>query len=369
MANPVFWEQKSIRCLARAHKEFAPARLLSLNIKAFESLHSRPVDRTPDEPLISVIIPSYNQGAYIDETIRSILMQDYPNVQIIVIDGGSTDNTIDVLRNYPQIEWVSEKDKGQTHAINKGILRSRGEIVAYLNSDDAYRPGALRAVAETFRTEPYTQIVVGNCDYIDRNSNVIGFLKARLDRTEDLIRYWGWNRWYCIPQQATFWRRSLIAEAGLFDTSLHFVMDLDYWMRVVQITRFRIIDQTLAAFRLMPGTKTVSSTDRMYKEEYATYRRHKKLLPPTLRMRASIAARRHYANKQLMMAQHYLLSVGARRLAAQLLFESAKVWPPGLANPLAVLCIAHLGLSLIGSNNSVLERIHRRCLSALHRGT
>ncbi len=137
----------------------------------------------PEKPLISIVTPSFQQGATIEATIRSVLEQGYPRFEHLVMDGGSTDETVEVLRRYPHLQWVSEPDRGQTHAINKGLERSRGEIWAYLNSDDVYRSGCFEQVAEAFR-DPACQVLVGDCDRIDGTGAVIGHDRAQLERPE-----------------------------------------------------------------------------------------------------------------------------------------------------------------------------------------
>jgi glycosyltransferase involved in cell wall biosynthesis len=369
MGHPLLLETKAARSAARAAAAFDEDMLIAQNLAAYRAALTRPARSAlaakplppVHGPLVSIVVPSYNQGPFIAETIRSILDQDYPHKEVIVVDGGSTDNTLQVLRSFSEIRWVSQKDKGQTHAINKGLLASRGEIVAYLNSDDIYRPGALRAVVDVFQSEPDTRIVVGNCDYIDGASKIIGHLKARCDSIQDLVRYWGWERWFCVPQQAVFWRRSLMSEVGLFNTSLHMVMDFEYWLRANLITKFRVLDATLAAFRLTAGTKTISRTHEMYLEEYETFRRFRHVLAPWPRFKASLAARRHYARKQIMMAQHYLLAAHLRRLSFRLIGSALKKWPLYALRSEVLLCAGHLALSTIAPMPK-LERAHRFAL-------
>ena len=376
-----FWRGKSAACRTRALTTFSTRVLLSQNVAAYERALAtgQPTSGTgpaapeyrarageADDPLISIVVPSFNQGPFISETIRSILEQDYPNIEVIVMDGGSTDSTIEVLRGFPQITWFSESDLGQTHAINKGMLMARGAIRAYLNSDDVYRPGAFRKVAKIFRNEPEIKILVGNCDYIDEKSRVIGHLRAKFTDIQALVQYWGWERLHCIPQQATFWRASLMSEVGLFATELHFVMDYDYWLRVAKRTNFRTVDQTLAGFRLMAGTKTVSRTDEMYDEEYEAFRRFRHVLPPVQRLMASARARRHYSGKLLMFTQHWILAVHLRRKPARMLLRVAKIWPVLVMSPTYLLCVLHLALTPIESQERI-GRFHRRKLEQIDR--
>ena len=375
------WQGKSASCLARTLTELSTPALLDQNVAAYERalMRGQPGSRTGlaaaelqapagevDDPLISVVVPSFNQGRFIGETIRSIVEQDYPNIEVIVMDGGSTDSTIEVLRGFPQITWFSEPDLGQTHAINKGMLRARGAIRAYLNSDDVYRPGAFRKVAEIFKNEPETRILVGNCDYIDEKSQVIGHLSCKFTDVRALVQYWGWERLHCIPQQATFWRASLMSEVGLFNTELDFVMDYDYWLRVAKRTNFRTVDQTFAGFRLMVGTKTVNRTNEMYAEEYAAFHRFRHVLPPLHRLVASMRARRHYGGQLLRFAQHLILAVHLRRKPARMLLRMVKIWPVFVMSLSYLLCIMHLALTPIESPER-LELFHRRQLERIDR--
>jgi hypothetical protein len=279
-------------------------------------------------PRIAIVTPSFNQGRYIEETIVSVLYQDYPNFEHVVMDGGSTDSTVAVLGKYPHLRWRSEPDEGQTHAINKGLLATTGEIVAYLNSDDVYRGGTFHAVARIFRTEPDVQIIVGNCDIIDENSTVKAHLRARAADLPALLQYWEWDRLHCIPQQSVFFRRSLLATVGLFDQRFHMVMDYQYWLRVLAAGHsFRVIDQTLAAFRIVPTTKTGGRADEMYFEEYEASGEFRRRLPWPQRWRLAFGARRQVSRKMLDLAEHFLLSTPQGRRPLHFLWQSARFDP------------------------------------------
>lgn len=204
---------------------------------------------------ISIITPSLNQAGTIDETIRSVRDQDYPHFDHYVVDGGSQDGTVGILERHPHLLWVSEPDAGQTDAINKGLNRARGDVVAYLNSDDCYRPGALRAVAEAFQ-DPECFVLIGECDVIDAAGKTLDVYLARLDAREDLLRWWRWNDAFCIPQPAVFIRRSALNAVGLFDPTYDVAMDLEMWMRLAKVFPFRLARRTLAAFRITPDTKS-----------------------------------------------------------------------------------------------------------------
>ncbi|MBI3159731.1 MAG: glycosyltransferase [Chloroflexi bacterium] len=206
-------------------------------------------------PLVSIVTPSYNQARFLEATIQSVLGQSYPNIEYIVIDGGSTDGSPDVIRRYADrlAYWVSEPDGGQTDAINKGFARATGEILAWLNSDDTYRPETVAEAAAFLQTHPEVGLVYGDADFIDEHGQVIGRFPAA--RT-DLARL---RRGYVhIPQQAAFWRAALWRQVGPLDTSFTFAMDYDLWVRLARISQIRYHPRVWASFRLHGGSKTIA---------------------------------------------------------------------------------------------------------------
>jgi glycosyltransferase involved in cell wall biosynthesis len=231
---------------------------------------------------ISVITPSLNQAGTIEETIRSVRDQNYPHVEHYVIDGASKDGTVALLERHPHLLWISEPDHGQTDAINQGLQRSAGEVVAYLNADDCYRPGALHFVAEAFQ-DPECFVLVGDCDIVDAQGNTIGLYAARLDAREDLLRWWMWDNGYCIPQPAVFIRRSAIETVGPFDAEFDMAMDLEMWMRLAKIFPFTLARRTLAAYRQTPETKTSRRRADMILDCDRAARMHIDLAPPAQR--------------------------------------------------------------------------------------
>jgi glycosyltransferase involved in cell wall biosynthesis len=205
-------------------------------------------------PLVSIVTPSYNKGRFIEETILSIRIQTYPRIEHIVIDGGSTDGTLDILRKYEdRLVWVSEPDKGQSDAINKGWRRAKGEVLAYLNADDTYMPRAVQTAVEYLANHPDVAMVYGQCHLINENGEVIGQCGEESDLVQ-LLR--GPNM---IPQPTVFFRRGVLDQIGYLDTSLHMAMDYDLWIRIGLGFGFEYIPQPLASFRLCEGTKTVDS--------------------------------------------------------------------------------------------------------------
>ena len=212
-------------------------------------------------PSISVITPSYNQGCFIEKTIQSVLSQGIPTLEYIVIDGGSTDQTVEILKRYEgRLHWVSEKDNGQADAINKGIKATTGDIVAYLNSDDIYYPGALSAVLAFFESNPEVNVIYGNADHIDENDKVL---------EPYYVEDWDYERlkevcFLCQP--SVFFRRGLVQNAGLFESSLRYCMDYEYWLRLGAITPFVRLNKKLAGSRMYENNKTLGSRVPVHRE-------------------------------------------------------------------------------------------------------
>ncbi len=221
---------------------------------------------TPDgveHPKISIVTPSYNQGKFIEETIQSVLSQNYPNLEYIIIDGGSTDNSVEIIKQYKsQITyWVSEPDRGQTHAINKGIEKATGEILAYLNSDDYYLPGTLHAVAEYFTNHREIDLLHGRCCYVDTYGELIGEQIGSIHTFDEIIDLWGvWWQKRQFVQPEVFWTKRISDRVGLFNESLYFVMDYEYWCRIL-LTGGKVgtIDRALTCFRFTDTQKSSQS--------------------------------------------------------------------------------------------------------------
>lgn len=227
-------------------------------------------------PKITIITPSYNQGKFIERTIRSVLEQDYPNLEYIVVDGGSTDGTLDILKRYEgSLTWISEKDQGQSDAINKGIKMSSGEILAYLNSDDVYERGAIRRVADFFLAHPSHMWLVGRCRIIDENDREIRRFITRY-KNFFLNRY-NYNVLLTtnfISQPATFWRRRVIDDIGLFNVAYHRVMDYDYWLRIGRKYSPGIVKDCLAGFRVYQESKTSGDFVESFRQELAVSQKY-----------------------------------------------------------------------------------------------
>lgn len=202
----------------------------------------------------SIVIPSYNQGRFVERTLESVLNQEEVDSEVLVFDGGSTDETLSILEKYSDhIAWRSGKDGGQADAINRGLHISTGDVLAYLNSDDVYYPGALKRVAEHFRQNPECSIVYGHGDHIDEDDKVIEPYPTEPWNYERL----GEVCFLCQP--AVFWRREVIERFGYFDDRLHYALDYEYWLRVGQEMDFHFLEgPPLAGSRMYEENKTMS---------------------------------------------------------------------------------------------------------------
>ena len=202
-------------------------------------------------PLVSIVTPAYNAARFIRETVESIRNQDYPALEHIVIDGESTDGTLDILRQYPHLTWVSEPDRGQSHALNKGFRRARGEIVGWLNADDVYQPGAIKAAVAFMQAHPDIDVVYSDCQVIDENGHPLYVIQA-----EDFVPKAMLFR-DIMPQPTLFLRRHVVQAPQVIDESLHYVMDWEFCLRIApHFNVQRLNDMVLANFRLYRGTKS-----------------------------------------------------------------------------------------------------------------
>ena len=230
------------------------------------------------KPLVSIVTPSFNQSIFLEDTIRSVLDQDYGNIEYILIDGGSTDGSLEIIRKYADrlAYWVSEKDLGQTDALNKGFAAAHGSVLAWLNSDDTYNPGAISEAVDYLTAHPDTGMVYADLDFIDENNRVIGRFPAAQTDLQRLRR-----GYVHIPQPASFFRAEHWRKVGPLDPTFYFAMDYDLWVRLAGKAPLRYVAETWAAFRLHGGAKSIAADDRCWPEMLRVHYRDggKKLSP------------------------------------------------------------------------------------------
>jgi glycosyltransferase involved in cell wall biosynthesis len=204
-------------------------------------------------PKISVVTPSYNQADYLERTIISVLNQNYPSLELIIIDGGSEDGSVEIIKKYEKYlsYWVTEPDKGQYDAMNKGFRAATGKLVGWQNSDDLYLPGALRKIAMTYMKDPDNDVYFGNIYLIDKDDNIMRDMRYIPFTVEHLI-YYDWN----LSSQAVFWKKEIFDLVGFLEDAYHVSSDWDWFIRLGrQKLKFKFIREFLGAYRIHEDAK------------------------------------------------------------------------------------------------------------------
>jgi len=222
-------------------------------------------------PRITIITPSYNQGEFLEETILSVVNQNYSNLEYIIMDGGSTDNSVDIIKKYEDkiSYWVSEPDNGQADAIHRGLEKATGDIFAYINSDDIFLPDSFKVISEAFMSNPSAQWVVGKGYCIDE--------KGRFLNRKEYAPITFMNMLFledCVMQPTAFWRKELYFSVGGIDTKYQFSFDYDLFLKFVERSKPVIVDHDVAAFRMHPLSKTNTIHDICLKEDYEIHRNY-----------------------------------------------------------------------------------------------
>lgn len=209
-----------------------------------------------DFPLVSIVTPCFNAAQYITETIESVRQQDYPDIEHIIVDGASSDGTVEILKEYVEVNWISEPDGGQSEAINKGFRRAKGAIIGWLNADDTYQVGTISTVVNFFQDHPEIDLVYSDVRVVDENGQLIGVSKSRPFDPWLLLQV------SFIKQPTVFMRRSVIEKIKEVDENLHYVMDREFWLRI-GLSGFKmhyLSGEALANFRKCQGTKSFNSS-------------------------------------------------------------------------------------------------------------
>lgn len=226
-------------------------------------------DSSGEYPLVTVVTPSYNKGPFIEETIESVLSQDYPNIEYLVLDGGSTDGTLDILRRYRgRLHYISHRDKGQANAVNQGFAIARGEILAFLNADDTYLPGAVRRAVRYLQENPDAAVVYGEGYWVDRWGKIISRYPTRPFDPKILQQ----NCYICQP--TSFIRSEVFRAVGGLNEKLNFALDYDLWIRVSRRYRMLQVDEFLATSRMYPENKTLGKRHQAFREYIRVAKTH-----------------------------------------------------------------------------------------------
>ncbi len=273
-----------------------------------------------DLPLVTIITPSYNQGRFLEATLRSVLEQDYPNLEYLVVDGASTDGSVDILRRYADrlTWWASEKDSGQSEAVNKGLRRARGEFVGWLNSDDVYLPGVVSAAIAAFRSRPEAAVVYGDALAIDADGKSFNVMRARQYSLADLLAF------NVICQPAAFMRRSVLEQAGYLNPAYHLLMDSLLWMNMARLAPLVYVPQTWAGARYHDQAKN--------RTRGAAYGREARVLIADLKSQPEFAGVIAADEKRIMAGVNrfdafYLTDAGQPREALRAYGKSFRLHP------------------------------------------
>ena len=306
--------------------------------------------------LVSIITPSYNQAPYLEKTIQSVLEQDYPNVEYIVVDGGSTDNSTEIIKKYADqlAYWISERDSGQAEAINKGFARANGDILAWMNSDDYYMLNTISVVVRCFEQNPDVVMVYGDMLAVDGTGQTINVLKYRQLSLEDLLCF------QIIGQPSVFFRRSALEKTGWLEPSFHFMLDHHLWIRLAQQGRLLHIPQVWSAARYHPLAKNRARAAEFGREAFRILDWAKK--EPGLAKKVSKVNRRALASAHRYDAR-YLLDGGQPASALGAWFRALFIHPPTALGRLNLFVSAVLILTGLSRLREAILRRRQQKLS------
>jgi glycosyltransferase involved in cell wall biosynthesis len=309
----------------------------------------------PDLPLVSIITPSYNQVRFIEATLRSVLEQDYPNIEYLVVDGASTDGSVEIIRRYADrlAWWVSEKDTGQSEAVNKGLRRTRGEIVGWLNSDDVYLPGAVSAAVAAFQSHPQAGLIYGDARAIDADGKPFNVMHARQYTLADLLAF------NIICQPAAFMRRSVLERVNYLNPNYQLLMDNLLWMCIAQKAPMIYVPRTWAAARYHEQAKN--------RTRGAAYGREAKVLIDDLKFRPEFAEIIAVNEKRIMAGVNrfdafYLTDAGQPGAALRAYVCAFRLHPPTALGDWKHILLAFFSLLGLQKVRTLYDRLRAHLL-------
>jgi glycosyltransferase involved in cell wall biosynthesis len=307
--------------------------------------------------LVSIITPSYNQAKYLEQTILSVLNQDYPRIEYIVMDGASTDRSVEIIKKYAGrlAYWESEKDKGQADAINKGFARAKGEIIAWLNSDDYYLPGTISAAVKVFEENPDVVLVYGNMLAVDENGKTFNTLNYKPLTLEDLLCF------QIIGQPAVFMRRSALQKTSGLDLTFHFLLDHLLWIKIAKQGRILHVNQIWSAARYHAEAKNVAKAAEFGREAFRileTVAQDKDLAPTLLKI-----DRRAHASAYRVDAR-YKLDGGLPAEALSAWFRALFIYPPVALKRMNIFVSSVLNILGLGKLRAAILARRKKNLSS-----
>jgi len=306
--------------------------------------------------LVSIITPSYNQASYLEQTIQSVLSQDYPRIEYLVVDGASTDGSVDIIKKYTDrlAWWVSENDSGQAEAINRGLGRANGEILAWLNSDDYYLPNTISAVVKTFAGNPDVVMVYGDMLAVDEYGQTTNGLKYKQLSLEDMLCF------QIIGQPSVFFRRAALEKTGLLDTTFHFLLDHHLWIRMAGQGKILHVLQTWSAARYHAKAKNRAKAAEFGREAFRILDWAKS--QPGLVEAISGVERRARASAHRVDAR-YLLDGGQSWSALKAWVRALSIHPPTALARMNIFASASLNLVGLGRLREAILRRRQRVFS------
>ena len=312
---------------------------------------------TQRSSLVSIVTPSFQQARYLEQTMRSVLEQDYPHIEYLVIDGASKDGSVDIIQKYESqlAYWVSEKDSGQAEAINKGISRATGEIVAWINSDDYYLPGVVSSAVKVFEENPDVVLIYGDMLAVDENGQTTNVMKYGQFSLADLLCF------QIIGQPSVFFRRDALQQAGLLDTTFHFLLDHHLWIRIAQHGKILHVPQTWSAARYHAEAKNRAKAAEFGHDAFRILDWAKK--QPGLTAAVSSVERRARASANRFDAR-YLLDGGQAWSALKAWMRALFIHPPTALKRMNIFVSALLNLSGLGALRESILRRRQRSFSA-----